>query len=99
MKIQKNDRIRSLISHLEKNFGSNNMIIKDFWDSDPEAIGFSNTSETKLVYVSAYEDDNDFFVALESGEINTSEYQPVFERNEVTLEELESIFREHLLTT
>ena len=98
MEIQKNDRIKSLINHLEQKFGVDKFLIKDFWDADLDAIGFANTAETKLIYISAHSEQDDFYVALESGAINTSEYHPVFERNEITLEELESIFKEHLLT-
>ena len=96
MEIQKNDRIKSLINHLEQKFGVDKFLIKDFWDSDLEAIGFANASETKLVYVSAHEEHNDFYVALESGDINTSEYTPDNEYNNIDLTNLELIFAKHL---
>ena len=96
MEFQKNDRIKSLINHLERKFGVNRFLIKDFWNSDYEAIGFANASETKLVYVSAQEEHNDFYVALESGDINTSEYTPDNEYNHMDLTNLELIFVKHL---
>ena len=96
MEIQKNHRIKSLINHLERKFGSDSFVIKDFWGSDGEAIGFSNPEESRLLYVSAYEGQTEYYVALEQGNINTSEYTPVSEHNDIQLNELEQIFSEYL---
>ena len=94
--MQKNDRIKSLISHLEKKFGSKSFIVKDFWGSDQDAIGLSNISESKLIYISAFIDQDNYYVALEKGRINASEYIPLNDFCDVSLEELEFIFAKHL---
>ena len=99
MEIQKSDRIKSLIDHFEKKFGSNNFLIKDFWDSDREAIGLSNVSESKLIYISAVDNEIDYFASLEEGKINSSEYTPVGEHHDIDLEALDLIFAKHLELT
>ena len=96
MKFLKNDRINTLIDHLEGKFGANRFLIKDFWDSDLGAIGFTNVSESKLVYISAQVGQNDFYVALEMGEVNTNEYTPGNEFSNIDLTRLELIFANHL---
>jgi hypothetical protein len=96
MEIQKNERINALIDHFGKKFGSNNFLIKDFWYSDQEAIGISNLSESRLIYISAFDGQTDYFVSLEEGKINSSEYTPVVEYNDVDSDELDLIFAKHL---
>lgn len=96
MKLIKTERIKWIVQHLENKFDPSPFKIKDFWEGDLAAIGFSNLKETRLVYLSTYQYPTGYFVSLESGGIGSDHSETIGNFNNQNLEELESLFSQHL---
>jgi hypothetical protein len=95
--LNKNQKIKSLLRHLEDKFGSNAFKIKDHWDSDLNAIGLMDNSETYLIYISIYEDQDLYFVSLENPTKSEDfPYEPAGEFNDISLSDVENHFKSHL---
>jgi|APTNR8051073442_1049403.scaffolds.fasta_scaffold00033_146 hypothetical protein len=95
--LNKNQKIKSLLRHLEDKFGSNVFKIKDHWDSDLNAIGLTDNSETYLIYISIYEDQDLYFVSLENpAKSEDFPYEPAGEFNDISLRDVENHFKSHL---
>lgn len=96
MKLEKSERIRSLIKHLQQSFGPDSFKIKDFWEGDLEAIGLSNLEETRLIYLSTLHLPKGYYISLESGSINTDKFETEGCHENTSREKARSLFAEHL---
>ncbi|CAN5495890.1 hypothetical protein BH10BAC4_BH10BAC4_13390 [soil metagenome] len=95
--VEKNDRIISLITHLTSKFGAQNFKIRDHWEGDLTAIGFTDNSEKHLVYVGTHGlNEGQYFVSLENPSKGEHPYEPAGDFNNVSLTEFEKIFVAHL---
>jgi hypothetical protein len=94
----KEDRINKLVEYLLQKYGSDSFVIKDYWDADRCAIGFTDISEQYLFYISIYNlDEGRYFVVLENlSKDSDLFYEAAGEFNNVQLIEVESIFTKHL---
>lgn len=96
--LAKDKSILALVEHLQKVFGKDAFKIKDHWDGDQCAIGFTNPSETALVYVSTFEEQNDHYsIRLEA----TSKEKDLYyysdkELDSINRQELEKVLKRHL---
>jgi hypothetical protein len=96
--ITKDRSILALVEHLQIVFGKHAFKIKDHWDGDLCAIGFTNLSETALVYVSTFGSHHDqYSVRLEatSKDYELSHY-PERDLDNISWQELEKVFKKHL---
>ena len=92
----KSSEVNKLIDFFQNKFGIENISIKDFWDEEPDAIGFVGRDNSFLVYVAIYEENN-FYVALEGPATdNEMPYADEGDFNNVSLSELEIIIITHL---
>lgn len=96
--LQKDDRILEIVKHLFDKFGDDYFKVRDYWEADLAAIGLSDNSGRYLVYISTYnKKEGHYFVSLENTTPDDDfPYEPVGDFDEVNLEELERIFKEHL---
>jgi hypothetical protein len=96
--LQKDDRILEIVKYLFDKFGDDCFKVRDYWDADLCAIGLSDNSEKYLFYISTYNKQEDhYFISLE----NTTSgddfpYESVGDFDEVKLNELERLFKQHL---
>lgn len=96
--LNKDRSILALVEHLRKVFGKDAFKIKDHWDGDQCAIGFTNPSETALVYVTTFgKQHGQYSICLEvtSGEKEISFYSEE-ELGSISRQELEKVFKRHL---
>jgi hypothetical protein len=64
---QKTEQIKELTKYLLKKYGSENIIVIDYWDADNTAIGLSDRTKKYTVYITdCGRTDNVFFVSLET---------------------------------
>ena len=95
-KLNKDDKIKSVVRHMADKFGKDNFKIKDHWDEDLNAIGLADNEEKHLVYISVY-GDNDFYVALENSKATDDyPYEPAGDFNISDIGELERVIARHL---
>ena len=91
-------KILAVVKRLTIKYGVESFKIKDFWDGDLLSIGLSDKSEKFLIYISIYKQDREkYFVLLE--DLSSEEefaYLPKGDFENVTFEELEKHFVEHL---
>jgi len=96
--LKKSKRIISVLNFLQNKYGEVNVVIKDHWKSDKEAIGLTDKTGQYLVYISTISDtDNNYFVALENPSVDKEiPYSPGGDFDNISLIELESIVIRHL---
>jgi hypothetical protein len=96
--LNKNEIIKSTISHLAGKFGANKFKVKDNWYEDLNAIGLTDDLEKYLIYFSNYGQNlNDFYVSLENLTPNHEyPYEPAGDFYHVDIKELEELFIKHL---
>lgn len=94
----KDERILETVNHLTSKFGTGHFKICDYWDADLCAIGFSDNSEKYLVYISTYQKSkNHYFVSFENTKLgNDIPYENAGDFDNVDLQELERLMKEHL---
>src|SRR5688500_2157293 len=96
----KDKTIKVLVDKILKRFASSDITVKDYWDADLCAIGFTDKNEKHLIYVSTYgRNENEYYVSLESPSLNENlsnePKKEVFEN--INYIELEKIISEHLI--
>jgi hypothetical protein len=98
MMIDKSHRIQYVVKYLQDKYGKENILIKDYWQADFDAIGLTNNSGQRLAYVSTVSDkDDDYHLALENPPINNDfPYSPAGEFDNLSLTELERLLTKHL---
>jgi hypothetical protein len=97
MKLVKDERIMQAIAYFENKYGKIGIKIKDYWEGDLCAIGFTDVQETLLVYFSVFgQEANHFNVHLETKVDGWLPFQDNGTFQNVSLEELESLFVKHL---
>jgi hypothetical protein len=99
--IGKSHRIEYLVEYLQGKFGVENIPICDHWESDLEAIGFTDKSGKFLAYISTNSDkENNYYLALENPRVeNDFPYSPAGEFDNITFTELEQLIAIHLHLT
>ena len=95
----KDKSIELLVDRILKEFEPSQIKIKDYWEADLCAIGFSDNNEKHLVYVSTYgKSDNLFYVSLEIlYEDKNSPYQKDGEFDNISYVELQTIISRYLI--
>jgi hypothetical protein len=96
--LNKDKSIFTLIEYLSQKYGRDNFKVKDYWNGDKCAIGLTDISEKYLIYISTIGlKDSGYYVALENPSKNDElPYEAVGEFNNLSLSELDKIFKEHL---
>jgi hypothetical protein len=97
-RIQKKDlSIKQLVQYLLQKY-RNQFKIRDHWGGDKFAIGLMDDSEKYLIYISTIGFDKaGYYVSLENPSENDEfPYEPAGEFDNLTLIELENIFKKHL---
>ena len=94
----KSQQIQNLTTHLQKKYGSTNIIINDCWEGDMTAIGLSDKTKQFTVYICHFgKAKNKFFVSLEDPPTtDQSPYSPGGDFDDLSLEEVELIIDKHL---
>ncbi len=95
---QKTQQIRQLAQYLLKKYGSENIIVTDYWDGDNTAIGLADKTKKYTVYITdSGRTDNMFFVSLENPPTTDDHpYTPGGVFNNLSAEEVEKILIKHL---
>lgn len=94
--LNKDEKIKWTVEHLAKKFGEDSFNIKDHWDTDLCAIGLTDKDEKHLIYISVIDPDG-YYIALENSiAVDDFPYEPAEDFDNVSLEELEKIFAQHL---
>ena len=89
----KDSTISSLIEKVNADFFSFNLKVRDYWDGDLCAIGFTKSVEDKLIYVSTYnKPSNCYFVTVDDINGKTLE---TFE--EISYGDLKALISKHLI--
>ena len=96
--LDKSKRIVETIHFLQDKYGDTNIVVKDHWEDDSNAIGLTDKSKQYLVYISTVSDkDDDYYVALENPPLdNDMPYSPAGDFTNISLTELENILTRHL---
>jgi predicted RNA-binding Zn-ribbon protein involved in translation (DUF1610 family) len=96
--LNKSKRIINIVEFLQDKYGEINIVIRDHWESDKEAIGLTDKTGQYLAYISTVTDkDNEYFLSLENPPAgNEKPYSPVGDYNNISLTELENILTRHL---
>ncbi|QTV05075.1 HhH-GDP family DNA glycosylase [Faecalibacter bovis] len=98
---QKTKQIKQLTEHLLEKYGSENILVTDYWDADNTAIGLADKTKKYTVYITNYgRPENVFYVSLENP--TTTEdfpYTPGGEFDNLSAEEVEKILIKHLKLT
>lgn len=94
----KTEQIQRLTNYLLKKYGSTNIIVTDYWDSDNTAIGLADITKQYTVYITDNgKKDNKFFVSLENPSTSGQfPYTPGCEFENFSPDEVERILLEHL---
>lgn len=95
---EKTKQIKQLTDHLLKKYGSENILVTDYWDADNTAIGLADKTKKYTVYITDNgRADNVFFVSLENPP--TTENFPYTlgdSFDNLSAEEVEEILIKHL---
>ncbi len=99
--IQKTLQIRQLTDNFLEKYGSDNIVVLDYWDADNTAIGLADRTKQYTVYITDNgRTDNLFFVSLENpGITNDFPYTPGGDFDNLSAEEVEKILIKHLKIT
>lgn len=95
---QKTEQIRHLITHLLNKYGSENIIVTDYWDADNITIGLADKTKQFTIYITDKGNtDSTFYISLENP--STSDKLPYklgenFEN--ISADEVENILVKHL---
>ncbi|MBF0598402.1 MULTISPECIES: hypothetical protein [Faecalibacter] len=95
---QKTKQIKQLTEHLLEKYGSENILVTDYWDADNTAIGLSDKTKKYTVYITDNgRTDNVFFVSLENPPTTEDfPYTPAGDFDNLSAEEVEDILIKHL---
>ena len=97
-KLNKSERLLYILEFLQDKYGETNIIIKDHWDEDKDAIGVTDKTGQYLAYISTVSDKkNNYFLSLENPPFdNELPYSPAGDFDNISLTELENILTRHL---
>jgi hypothetical protein len=95
----KNISIKQLVDNVLNEFGHAGIKVKDFWEADLCAVGFTDHSEQFLLYVSTYgQKRNEYFVSLENPPLKeATPYKTKFHYDKINLNQLKLLISEHLI--
>jgi hypothetical protein len=95
---EKNERIIDIVKYLQTKYGTNNILVKDHWEGDANAIGLTDKSEQYLAYISTLgANENEFYLELENPPVNDDfPYSPAGDFNNISLLKLEELIARHL---
>ena len=98
--LTKDPTIKSVVKHLASKYGFDSFKLRDYWEGDLCAIGLSDIKEKHLIYISTFgKAENHFFIELENtkpDETDDFPYVSVGEYDNISLDELENHFAQHL---
>lgn len=97
----KTEQIKNLTNYFLNKYGSENIVLTNFWDGDNTAIGFFDKTKQYLVYIADHGNtENRFFVSLENPATSDEFlYTPAGDFENLTLAEVETILVKHLKIT
>ena len=93
LKIEKDNDLLNLLSMINSEINSEDLIIKDFWEMDLCAVGLSNIKNKKLVYLSVYNSPKIIEYSLE---YDYEQLDSMSEIRSCNKEELLQIIKNHL---
>lgn len=98
---QKTQQIKQLTEHLLNKYGSENIVVTDYWDSDNTAIGLADKTKKHTVYITDNgRTNNKFFISLENPRASDDfPYTPGGDSDNLSAEEVEEILIKHLKIT
>ena len=97
----KTQQIKLLTDHILEKYGSENIIVTDYWDVDNTAIGLADKTKKYTVYITDNgRTDSVFFVSLENPPTTDDfPYTPGGDFDNLTAEQVEEILVKHLKIT
>jgi hypothetical protein len=95
---QKTQQIKQLTDLLLEKYGSENIIVTDYWDADNTAIGLADKTKKYTVYITDNGNSNNmFFISLENPPTRDDfPYTPGDDFDNLSAEEVEEILIKHL---
>ncbi len=96
--MEKDESIIELIAEINKEISENKYLLKDFWDGDLCAIGFSDLNEEILIYVSTFQrEKGHYYVEIEkSNKEFPDKYHVLDKKDKIDFKELKSILQNYL---
>ena len=96
--LDKSKRIVDTVVFLQDKYGYTNVVVKDHWNDDRNAIGLTEKTGKYLVYISTVNDKEDnYFVSLENPPTDDEmPYSSAGDFDNLNLTELENILIRHL---
>ncbi|WP_299674376.1 hypothetical protein [uncultured Tenacibaculum sp.] len=96
--MKKDESIIELITEINKEIGESKYFLKDFWEGDLCAIGFSDLNEEILIYVSTFErEKGNYYIEIEKSNKEFPDKYDMLDRKEkVNFKELKSILQNYL---
>lgn len=98
--LQKDKRIKDVLTKLFQQFGDSNFAITDYWKADLCAIGIKNLTDKKhLIYICTGNlPINLFFVEVEkaNSETDLTDYDVIGDFNNINFEELSELVTKYL---
>ena len=94
----KSKRITDIVKYLQTKYGAGNILLKDHWEADENAIGLTDKEEQYLAYISTVGDNgNEFYLELENPPVDDNyPYSPAGEFDKISLLTLEELLAKHL---
>ncbi len=94
----KSKRITDIVKYLQTKYGVSNILLKDHWEADENAIGVTDKSEQYLAYISTVGDnENEFYLELENPPVDDNfPYSPGGDFDNINLLKLEELLAKHL---
>jgi hypothetical protein len=93
---EKSKRITEMVKYLQTKYGDCNILLKDHWEADKNAIGLTDKTEQYLAYISTAGDD-EFYLELENPPVDDNfPYSSAGDFDNINLLKLEELIAKHL---
>jgi hypothetical protein len=95
---EKSKRISDIVKYLQTKYGVSNILLKDHWEADENAVGLTDKSEQYLAYISTVGvNENEFYLELENPPVDDNfPYSPAGDFDNINLLKLEELLAKHL---
>lgn len=96
---QKDNKIKNIVLQLQNRFGSEHIVIQDYWEADNCAIGLTFKNNKNVVYISSWgKKNNEFFVSIECPDAN-GKYRECDKYDTIRKEKVIELIEQFIITT